>query len=131
MNKTLDPLDWEEFRHLGHRMLDDICDHLSTLRDRPAWQAMPAEVRQNLVEPLPFAGQGLESVYQEFVRNVLPYSNGNLHPRFWGWVQGTGTPTSMLADMLAAALNPHMAGFNQAPTLVEKQVIAWMAELMG
>src|SRR2546421_12845199 len=37
----------------------------------------------------------------------------------------------MLADMRASALNPHMAGFNQAPVLVEKQVIAWIAELMG
>jgi glutamate/tyrosine decarboxylase-like PLP-dependent enzyme len=37
----------------------------------------------------------------------------------------------MIADMLAAALNPHMAGFNQAPALVEKQVLAWLAELMG
>jgi aromatic-L-amino-acid decarboxylase len=112
-------------------MLDDICDHLSTLRDRPVWQAMPDEVKQNLIQPLPVEGQGPESAYQEFLQNVLPYPNGNIHPRFWGWVQGTGTPLAMLAEMLASAVNPHMAGFNQAPVLVEKQVIAWIAELMG
>ena len=111
--------------------MDDICDHLSTLRDQPAWREMPAEVRQNLHEALPVEGQGLDSVYRDFQKNVLPYPNGNIHPRFWGWVQGTGTPLAMLADMLASAINPHMAGFNQAPALVEKQVIAWMAELMG
>jgi len=65
------------------------------------------------------------------LQNVLPYPNGNIHPRFWGWVQGTGTPLAMLADMLASAINPHMAGFNQAPALIERQVINWMAELMG
>jgi aromatic-L-amino-acid decarboxylase len=37
----------------------------------------------------------------------------------------------MLADLLASALNPHMAGFNQAPTLVEEQVLTWLKELMG
>lgn len=131
MNKTLDPADWDEFRRLGHQMLDDMCDHLSTLHEQPAWRAMPDEVRGRLIEPLPIEGQGASSVYQEFLRNVLPYPNGNLHPRFWGWVQGTGTPLAMLADMLASGMNPHLAGFNQAPVLVERQVIAWMAELMG
>ena len=37
----------------------------------------------------------------------------------------------MMADMLASGLNPHLAGFNQAPALVEKQVLAWLASLMG
>jgi glutamate/tyrosine decarboxylase-like PLP-dependent enzyme len=70
-------------------------------------------------------------VYQEFVENVLPYTNGNRHPRFWGWVQGNGTALGMLADMLASGMNPHMAGFDQAPVLVENQVLAWLTELMG
>ena len=131
LSKTLDPTDWNEFRELGHKMLDDICNHLATLRNQPAWQMMPEEVKQKLHQPLPGEGQGPESAYRDFLQNVLPYPNGNIHPRFWGWVQGTGTPLAMLADMLASALNPHMAGFNQAPVLVEKQVIAWIAELMG
>ena len=62
---------------------------------------MPDEVKQNLIQPLPLEGQGPESAYQEFLQNVLPYPNGNIHPRFWGWVQGTGTPLAMLAEMLA------------------------------
>jgi glutamate/tyrosine decarboxylase-like PLP-dependent enzyme len=37
----------------------------------------------------------------------------------------------MMADMLASGLNPHLAGFNQAPALVEHQVIHWLSELMG
>jgi glutamate/tyrosine decarboxylase-like PLP-dependent enzyme len=37
----------------------------------------------------------------------------------------------MLADMLASGLNPHLAGFDQAPKLVEQQVLQWMTELMG
>jgi hypothetical protein len=26
-------------------------------------------------------------VYQDFVKYVLPYPTGNIHPRFWGWVK--------------------------------------------
>ncbi|WP_224361131.1 pyridoxal phosphate-dependent decarboxylase family protein [Hyalangium versicolor] len=129
---TLDPRDWEAFRALGHRMLDDMVDHLSTLRQQPAWKQIPERTRHELVnEPLPRLPQGEERAYEDFRRNVLPYPNGNLHPRFFGWVQGNGIPLAMLADMLASGMNPHLAGFNQAPALVEQKVISWLATLMG
>src|SRR2546429_572483 len=57
---------------------------LSTLRNRPVWQAMPEEVKLNLVQPLPIEGQGPEAADEEFLQNVQPYPNGNIHPRFWG-----------------------------------------------
>lgn len=131
VEETLDPRDWDELRLLGHRMIDDMLDYLSALRDKPVWQVVPESVKHNLEQPLPREPEGAAAVYQEFVRNVLPYTNGNRHPRFWGWVQGNGTPLGMLADMLASGMNPHMAGFDQAPVLVENQVLAWLTELMG
>jgi len=61
----------------------------------------------------------------------MPFTNGNLHPRFFGWVQGNGTPLGMMADMLASGLNPHMAGCHHSPRFVEEQTLRWLAELMG
>lgn len=131
LEESLDPHDWEELRSLGHRMIDDMLDYLSTLRDKPVWQAVPESVKHHLKGALPAEPQDAATVYQEFVQNVLPYTNGNRHPRFWGWVQGNGTPLGMLADMLASGINPHLAGFDQAPALIEKQVLGWLTELMG
>src|SRR5207302_176958 len=131
IEETLDPEDWGELRKLGHRMLDDMFDFLSTVRDKPAWQPVPEDVKAALNQSLPLRPADPAAVYEEFVHNVLPYTNGNRHPRFWGWVQGNGTVLGMLADMLAAGMNPHMAGFDQAPKLVEQQVLAWLIELMG
>ena len=132
--ETFDPAspeEWEEFRALSHRMVDDTLTHLQNLRDQPAWREMPPSVRKALAEPVPQTGIGAEATYRHFVTNVLPYPDGNLHPRFFGWVKGNGTPLGMMADMLASGLNPHMAGFNQAPALVEQQLIDWLAELLG
>src|SRR5215203_454960 len=134
LEESLDPAgpgEWSEFRALAHRMVDDMLDHLATIRDQPVWRSPPPEVRLALSSSLPLEGEGEEAAYQSFLRLVLPYPNGNLHPRFWGWVQGNGTPFGMMADMLAAGLNPHLAGFDQSPTLVEHQVVGWLAELMG
>jgi aromatic-L-amino-acid/L-tryptophan decarboxylase len=132
--ETLDPVgpaEWTAFRSLAHRMVDDMLDHLSGLSDQPAWRPMPGAVRSAFTQALPRNGAGAEAAYQDFLDLVRAYPVGNLHPRFWGWVQGNGTPLGMMADMLAAGLNPHMAGFNQAPALVEQQVVRWLAEIMG
>ena len=124
------PHEWSEFRLLAHRMVDDMLDFLADLPEQPAWRPIPSEVRTSLKKGVPRQGAGAAAAYQDFLELVRPYPNGNLHPRYWGWVQGNGTPLGMMADMLAAGLNPHLAGFNHAPALVEHQVIAWLAELM-
>jgi aromatic-L-amino-acid decarboxylase len=130
--ESLDPSDWTAFRALAHRMVDDSLDFLRTLGQHPPWQPMPAAVRHAITsEALPRAPQSAERAYDDFVTNVLPFTNGNRHPRFWGWIQGNGTPLGMMADMLGAGMNPHCAGLDQAPKLVELQVISWLAELMG
>jgi glutamate/tyrosine decarboxylase-like PLP-dependent enzyme len=112
-------------------MVDDMLDYLAGVCNRPAWRPPPPEVAEHLRGPLPRTGEGVEAAYQEFLNWVLPYPNGNLHPRFFGWAQSNGTPLGMMADMLASGLNPYLGGFNQAPALVEDQVIAWLAEMIG
>ncbi|HEY3138584.1 MAG TPA: hypothetical protein VGL29_21345, partial [Blastocatellia bacterium] len=85
IEETLDPQDWDELRALGHRMLDDTLDYLSSVREKPAWQPVPESVKRRLEQPLPTEPLDAAAVYQEFLENVLPYTNGNRHPRFWGW----------------------------------------------
>lgn len=130
-NQTLDPENWDDVRTIGHQMVDDMMDYLQTLRERPVWQPMPESAKQALKGELPVTGAPLSDVYNEFKENILPYPTGNIHPRFWGWVMTNGTPTSMLADMLASGMNPHLAGYDQSASLVEKQLIDWMRQLLG
>ncbi len=128
----LDPQDWEQYRALAHRMLDESLDYLRDVRDRPAWKPMPTDIRERLEhEPVPHAGVGDRAAYDDFVSLVRPYPNGNIHPRFWGWVMGTGTPQTAMADFLSSVVNPNLGGLEQAPVLVERQVVRWCAELMG
>ncbi len=129
--RTLDPEDWDELRTLGHRMVDDMFDHLRGIREEPAWEPVPPSVAAALAEPVPYQPAPAAEVYDQFRANVLPYTNGNRHPRAWGWVRGNGTPLAMLADMLASGINAHMGGGNQSPALVEEQTLCWLAELMG
>ncbi len=128
---SLDPADWQSFRTLAHRMLDDSLDHIAGRREQPVWQPMPDAVRAAFDGPLPRDPEGLEAAYDDFRRTVVPYSMGNDHPRFWGWYMGPGNPVGNLADLLASVLNPNLGGADHAPVLVEQQVVRWCAEAAG
>ncbi|WP_084545125.1 pyridoxal phosphate-dependent decarboxylase family protein [Derxia gummosa] len=125
------PADWSALREQGHRMLDDLFDHLAGLRDHPVWQPLPPGLRAAWREPLPHAPMPLDAAHARFMAEVLPHSVGNAHPRFMGWVQGGGTAVGMLAEMLAAGLNANVGGRDQMPLEVEKQIVCWMRELFG
>jgi aromatic-L-amino-acid decarboxylase len=129
--ETLDPEDWEPSRKLAHEMVDDAIRHLDTVRDRGVWQEMPDHVRAHFKTPAPMVPQKLEAVYDELRANVLPYSMGNIHPRFWGWYMGSSNFTGALGDFLAAVDGSNLGGGNTAAAMVDSQVVDWFKELMG
>ena len=130
--ETLDPENWESMRALAHRMVDDMLEYMKTVRERPAWQHARDEVRAYFDSTLPVDRQPAQQVYDEFVNYVLPYPMGNTHPRFWGWVLGTGTVLGALAELLAGAMNTNSGGAAyHSANYVEKQVIDWFKEMLG
>lgn len=129
--ETLDPESWGEITELGHQMLDDVMNDLASIRERPVWKRIPQDAKAMLNVPVPRGPQDLESVYSEYRENVEPYGLGNRHPSFWGWVIGSGTPTGVLGDMLASAMNTNAGGFEQSSAYVEAQVINWFKSLFG
>ncbi len=132
VEETLDPEDWKSMRALGHQMLDDIMDYLETLRDRPVWQHAPLSVKAHFEGLPPLAPQPSEDVYQEYLKYILPYQMGNNHPRFWGWVLGSGTVMGMFADMLASGTDAVSIGFSyNSNNYVELQVLNWCKAMLG
>jgi glutamate/tyrosine decarboxylase-like PLP-dependent enzyme len=127
----LDPGDWPALREQSHRMLDDMFDHLQTIRDKPLWQPAPSSARALFNASLPRELTDLAAAYAIFRDNVLPYGSGNIHPGFMGWAQGGGTVTGMLADMLAAGLNANLGGRDHMPIEVERQITRWVRELFS
>ena len=73
----------------------------------------------------------LAAVHDDFMRHILPYTVGNAHPGFMGWVHGGGNPAGMLAEMLAAGLNANLGGRDHVPIEVERQIVIWLSELFG
>jgi aromatic-L-amino-acid decarboxylase len=129
--ETLDPSDWPAFRAQAHRMLDDILDYVENIRERPVWQPISEEVRSRFHSDIPREPSDLAAVHGEFMRDILPFTTGNVHPGFMGWVHGGGTPVGILAEMLAAGLNANLGGRDHIPVEVERQIVRWMCGLFG
>jgi len=127
----LDAGEWPEVRAQAHRMLDDMLDYLANIRNQPVWQPMDAAARARLRIDLPRSATSLAQVHDDFLRQVLPYAVGNVHPGFMGWVHGGGTVVGMLAEMLAGGLNANCGGRDHSAIEVEHQITAWMREIFG
>jgi len=127
----LDPQNWPAVKAQAHAMLDDMLEYIQHIRTRPVWQPIPDSIRARFHAPLPDAPQELADIHAEFMRFVLPYATGNVHPGFMGWVHGGGTVEGMLAEMLAAGLNANLGGRDHMPIEVERQVLHWVRELFS
>jgi len=127
----LDPADWEEVRRAFHEAVDACLDHMARVRERPVWQPTPDAVKAGLRETVPSGGQPLNALLAEFERTMLPYATGNTHPRFFGWVHGSGSVAGVLGEMLAAFMNCNAGGRDHIAAYVERQVVDWCKEIYG
>jgi len=128
---SLDPADWSAFRAEAHAALDACIDHLSAVAEGPVWRPVPDVVKAQFNAPVPRDGTPLDQLLAECTASVMPYATGNLHPRFFGWVHGAGTPVGMVAEMIAATLNVNAGGRDHAAIYVERQVIDWCRQVFG
>ncbi|MEM7017072.1 MAG: pyridoxal-dependent decarboxylase, partial [Pseudomonadota bacterium] len=127
-HSLLEPEDWSSFREAAHRALDQALDFMQTRPTESVWKPLPDSLK-TLGSPLPLETNPIDHVVNEFTDAVFPYTLGNTHPRFWGWVHGSGTATGVIAQMLGAAINANMGGREHAPIYIEKQLIQWLLDL--
>jgi glutamate/tyrosine decarboxylase-like PLP-dependent enzyme len=124
-----------EFRRLGHELVDQISDFLGSLRDRPVTTGeTPAEIRALLGRTgLPETGAAPAALLPDTARLLFDHSLFNGHPRFMGYITSSAAPLGMLADLLAAAVNPNVGGWELSPMAseIEAQTVRWVAELVG
>lgn len=124
----------DEFRELGYRVVDMITDYYDSIDDRPVFPARSSgEVAECFDEPLPTKGQEPHAILDEWSAKVLPNATHLGSPRYFGFVNGSGTMMATLAEALAASVNMNAGGWKAGPaaTEVERRTIAWIAELMG
>jgi glutamate/tyrosine decarboxylase-like PLP-dependent enzyme len=125
----------DEFRAVGHRLVDLIAEFLDGLPRRPVTPAeAPRALRKLLGDgKLPEQGAPAQGLVEEAAGLLFDHSLFNGHPRFWGYITSSAAPIGALADMLASAVNPNVGAFVLSPLAseIEAQAIRWIADMIG
>lgn len=132
LEDNLDPEDWQEMADF----IADFCgEEIKELADSlkgKVWRPVPEQTKQLIQEEEPpLQGAKLEDVISEYRSNIRPYRNGNTHPRFFGWVQGTGNMPALMADIAVSAMNSNCGGRDHGAVYIERQVIDWCKKIFG
>src|SRR5215472_3132836 len=137
MTERTSPLaiDAAAFRTLGHRLVDRVAELLDSVPRRPVTHdESPTAIRQalDLDRPLPEQGADPGALLERAAGTIADHSLLNGHPRFFGYITAAPAPIGILADLLAAAVNPNVGAWILSPaaTEVEAQTVRWIASLI-
>ena len=126
----------EEFRRLAHQLVDQIADQWAAVPAGPVKPDESHQVVRDAIEagaPLPEQGTDSAALLSDTTKALFEHSLFNSHPRFFGYITSGPAPVGVLADFLAAAVNPNVGAYKLAPlaTEIEAQTVRWLAEFIG
>jgi aromatic-L-amino-acid/L-tryptophan decarboxylase len=124
----------EEFRRLGHSLVDALADHYRALPGLPVTPGTSAAQLTDLLRhPAPDQPGDPDALLRQVLADVYTNSRHNGHPGFFGYVASPGTPTAALGDLLISVLNTNVTGWRSAPAgvTIEQTVIDWIREWTG
>ena len=124
-----------EFQKIGYELIDTISEFFDVISEKPVTTTKsPAELQKTLGNAsLPENGLPAEQLLSSASKLLFDNSLFNGHPKFFGFITSSAAPIGVLADLLAASVNPNVGGQILSPmaTEIEKQTIQWLAEFIG
>ena len=124
----------EEFRRIGHELIDRIADYRAGVAERPVMSARkPGETRAMLPKAPPQRPEPFEAVFRDLDAIVMPGLSHWQHPNFFGYFPANSELSSVLGDYLSTGLGALGLSWQASPALTElEEVVAdWMRQLVG
>ena len=126
----------DDFRAIGHRLVDQLADFLAELPSRAVTSGeTPDEIRSAVSSSrgLPELGSDPASIVSKAADLVLAHSLFNGHPRFFGYITSSATPIGAFGDFIAAVANCNVGAWKLGPaaTEIESQTVRWIARFVG
>ncbi|HVS78558.1 MAG TPA: pyridoxal-dependent decarboxylase [Steroidobacteraceae bacterium] len=129
-------MDIEEFRRLGHEVVDWIADY----RQRAAQgefpvmsRAAPGDVRAALPATPPAKAQPLGGVLDDMTRVILPGCTHWQDPRFFAYFPSNSSLAAVLGDFLSTGLAQLGLNWQASPALTELEQLTtdWLRQMLG
>ena len=127
-------MDADEFRRLGHELVDWVADYREHIGDYPVMsRVQPGEVAAQLPAEPPLRGEGLGDIVADLERVVMPGITHWNHPGWFAYFPSNTDLTSVLADLVSSGLGPQGMSWQTSPacTEVEDVVMDWLRQMIG
>jgi len=127
-------MDANEFRDLGHQVVDLLSDYLSHIEEKRVFPDVePRLVNRLFAEPLPQEPTSAPQVLRELEQKLLPYCTHVGHPGYMGLITPSPSPVGIIADFICSALNQNIGAYSIGPSAVamERSVVRWLTDLCG
>ena len=118
----------------GQAVLEWAARYLERVEELPVLaQVEPGEIRSRLPASPPDEGEPFSAVLRDLDDVLMPGMTHWQHPRFFAYFAISASPPGILAELLAAALNPVAILWRTAPasTELEGVVLDWVRQLLG
>lgn len=124
----------EEFRQIGHQLIDWIADYRAHVAERPVMaQVKPGEVRAQLPAAPPSEPESFEAILQDLNEKIMPGLSHWQHPQFFGYFPANSELASVLGDYVSTGLGVLGLSWQSSPALseLEEVVTDWMRQMVG
>ncbi len=124
----------DEFRRLGHALIDWIADYREGLASRPVMsQVEPGEIRARFPKSPPQEGGRMDEAIAALERHVLPGITHWNHPRFFAYFPSNTAYASILGDLVSSGLGVQGMSWQTSPaaTEVEEVMMDWLRQMLG
>lgn len=124
----------DEFRRLGHQMVDRIADYWEGMEARPVRsQVEPGSIIAALPDEAPENPEGFAEILADYDRVLDPGLTNWPHPRFFAYFPANISPPSVLGEILSAGLGQQAMLWETSPAANELEAVTmtWLRKAIG
>ncbi|XP_072148217.1 tryptophan decarboxylase 2 isoform X1 [Setaria viridis] len=130
----LRPMDAEQLRECGHRMVDFVADYYKSIETFPVLSQVQARyLKELLPDTAPSKPDTLEALFDDIREKIVPGVTHWQSPNYFAYYPSNSSTAGFLGEMLSAAFN--IVGFSwitsPAATELEVIVLDWFAKMLN
>src|SRR5215212_9354840 len=124
----------EDFRRVGHDLIDWIADYFQNIDELPVLAAIePGDLKAQLPSVPPTHGEPMESIIADLDRLIVPALTHWSHPSFFAYYATSTSAPGIFGELLSAAFDNKAMLWRTSPasTELEDVVLDWLRQMMG
>jgi aromatic-L-amino-acid decarboxylase len=134
MNPELGDMNADEFRRIGHDLIDWIADYFEKIDDLPVLAAIePGDLKAKLPTAPPAQGEAMEAIVADLDHLIVPALTHWSHPSFFAYFATSTSAPGIFGELLSAAFDNKAMLWRTSPasTELEEVVLDWLRQMMG